>query len=234
LSSSSRGPWREAVPQRGRWLASPEDGHVTRRIFPHLHLLVNLEECAEGEWSMVDLPSEGELNVTQVAGMIPGERRDGVEDLRPGRHRQHRFPARANSMKVLYDDAEIASVRQAAAMSGLRPSSYVAAAALVLAEQVVGAAASVTDPAGLERAHGTGPGRLTPAQDRELLAELMQARLAVRRFGVNVNQIAAALNSGGSAPVWMERAIAGGERAVVRIDEAAALLTRRLGRARTP
>mgnify|MGYP000389074695 CR=1 FL=1 len=49
----------------------------------------------------------------------------------------------------------------------------------------------------------TGTSRC-PHQDRELLAELIQARLALRRYAVNlnVNQIAAALNSGGQAPVW--------------------------------
>lgn len=184
---------------------------------------------------MLELPSGGEREVIEGASIVAfGEGRDGVKDASPGRHRQHRFPARRNAMKVLYDDTEIAAVRQAAAMSGLRPSSYVAAAALVLAEQVIGVGeSSSTELPGSGRGHRAGPAPLTPAQDREVLAELMQARLAVRRFGVNVNQIAAALNSGGSAPVWMERAIAGGERAVVRIDEAAALLTRRLGRART-
>jgi hypothetical protein len=194
------------------------------------------EAAAEGGVAkMLELPPNGEREVVEAASVVAcGGGHDGVEDASPGRHRQHRFPAREHAMKVLYDDTEIAAVRQAAAMSGLRPSSYVAAAALVLAEQVIcGSAASSTDLPEMERARRPGPVRLTPAQDRELLAELMQARLAVRRFGVNVNQIAAALNSGGPAPVWMERAIAGGERAVARIDEAAALLTRRLGRART-
>lgn len=31
-------------------------------------------------------------------------------------------------------------------------------------------------------------------EDRELLTELIQARLALRRYGVNVNQAAAVLN----------------------------------------
>ena len=38
---------------------------------------------------------------------------DGVEVASPGRHRQHRFPAREHAMKVLYDDAEIAKLKDA-------------------------------------------------------------------------------------------------------------------------
>ena len=64
--------------------------------------------------------------------------------------------------------------------------------------------------------------------DRELLAELIQARLALRRYGVNVNQVAAVLNSGGHAPVWLEQAVAGSNRAVARVDEATLALIRRL------
>ena len=182
---------------------------------------------------MLDVTSNADDAPPVAAGLNPNE--DDIDDARHGRHRQHQSPARGNALKVLYDDAEMAAVRQAAALSGLRPSSYVAAAALGMAEQVIGdgAVSSTAQPVA-GKVSRPGPGRLTPAQDRELLAELIQARLAVRRFGVNVNQIAAALNSGASAPVWMERAIAGGERAVARVDEAAALLTRRLSRARPP
>ena len=58
--------------------------------------------------------------------------------------------------------------------------------------------------------------------------ELIQARLALRRYGVNVNQAVASLNSGGQAPVWLEQVGAGSDRAVARVDEATAALTRRL------
>jgi hypothetical protein len=50
----------------------------------------------------------------------------------------------------------------------------------------------------------------------------------LRRYAVNVNQIAAALNSGGQAPVWLDRAVAGADRAVARLDTAAQTLARRL------
>ena len=141
-----------------------------------------------------------------------------------GRHRQHRFPARGNALKVLYGDDELAAVQQAAALAGLRPSSYVAAAALAMARQVA------VDGPGAQAASGPS-GRaaaLMPTQDRELLAELMRSRVAVRRFGTNVNQAVAALNSGQPPPVWLERAVAGCERAVARLDEAAAAVARRL------
>jgi hypothetical protein len=145
-----------------------------------------------------------------------------------GRHRHHRFPARPHALKVLYGDDEHATIRRAAQIAGLRPSSYVAAAALAMAEQVVSAEPSTAgDPAAGNAGRRRGA-TLTPHQDRELLAELIQARLALRRYAVNVNQVAAALNSGGSAPVWLDQAVAGANRAVAGIDAAAQKLFRRL------
>ena len=141
-----------------------------------------------------------------------------------GRHRRHQSPARDHVVKVLYAPAERAAVEQAAGLAGLRPSSYVAWAAVAMAEQVLGQAS-----------RGPGGGSAGAAErvrsvggDRELLAELIQARLALRRYGVNVNQAAAVLNSGGQVPVWLEQAVAGGERAVARVDAAATALIRRL------
>jgi uncharacterized protein (DUF1778 family) len=145
----------------------------------------------------------------------------------PGRHRHHRFPARPHALKVLYGDDEHATIRRAAQIAGLRPSSYVAAAALAVAEQVVSVEASTAaEPVDI-------PGRrlrttLTPHQDRELLAELIQSRSALRRDAVNVNQVAAVLNSGGTAPVWLEQAVAGANRALAAVDAAAQKLFRRL------
>ena len=65
-------------------------------------------------------------------------------------------------------------------------------------------------------------------ENKAVLEELVQARLALRRYGVNVNQAVAALNSGGQATVWLEQAVAGSDRAVARVDAATAALTRRL------
>jgi hypothetical protein len=126
-----------------------------------------------------------------------------------GRHRLHRFPARRHAVKVLYGDDELAVVRRAAAQAGLRPASYVAAAAL----------ASATG----------GPAPHGGRQDREALAELLQVRLVVHEYGVNLNRVAAVLSSGDQAPGWIEQALASGDRALERIDEAARHLARRLG-----
>jgi hypothetical protein len=146
----------------------------------------------------------------------------------PGRHRHHRSPARPHAIKVLYGDDEHDSIRRAAQTAGLRPSSYVAAAALAMAEQVVSAAPSTAgEPAGGSAGRRRGV-TLTPHQDRELLAELIQARLALRRYAVNVNQVAAALNSGRTAPFWLDQAVAGANRAVAAMDAAAQKLVRRL------
>jgi hypothetical protein len=65
------------------------------------------------------------------------------------------------------------------------------------------------------------------SRDRELLGELLQARLAVRRYAVNVNQGIAALHAGDGAPVWLQRAAAGCDRCVGRLDELTELLLQR-------
>jgi hypothetical protein len=112
-------------------------------------------------------------------------------------------------VKVLYGEDEWATIAWAAARAGLRPSGYVAAAALASAQ-------------------GAEP-PTAGSESRELLTELMQSRAAVRRYGTNLNQIAAAMNSGVSdPPVWLAAAVAGAERATARIDEAASVLRRRL------
>ncbi len=127
-------------------------------------------------------------------------------------------------MKVLYGDDEWVLVVQAAQLLGLRPSSYVASAALSAAQLAVHPPQA--DGTGLRR------GVVAPAADRELLLELMQARTAVNRYGVNVNQAVAALHSVGQAPVWLEQAVVGARRAVDRVDKATTLVARRLSRGR--
>ncbi len=127
----------------------------------------------------------------------------------PARYRVRRAAARPRAVKVLYGEDELETVARAAARAGLRPSSYVAAAALASAR-----------------------GAETPtshSQSRELLTELMQTRAAVRQYGTNLNQIAAAMNSGVTEPpIWLVAAVAGAEWATARIDEAASVLAGRL------
>ena len=128
-------------------------------------------------------------------------------------------------------------VGRAAELTGLRPSGFVAAAALLLARGLL-AKGSGAPPVG----EAEPPPSVVPpvlggrpvvvawsvGKDQAVLEELVQARLALRRYGVNVNQAVAALNSGGQAPVWLEQAVAGSDRAVARVDAATAVLTRRL------
>lgn len=143
-----------------------------------------------------------------------------------GRHRRHRFPAREHTVKARYDGQELALVQQAAGAAGMRAGGYVASAALRMAQQLL-----EHDPAeagGVVPAGGGRPPVVTDREDQVLLAELIQARLALRRYGVNLNQAALVLNSGGPVPVWLQQAVAGGDRAVARVDQAAAALARRL------
>jgi hypothetical protein len=108
---------------------------------------------------------------------------------------------------IRYDEAEYAAVCDAARKVGLTPTGYAAQVALAVAT-------------------GTPP----PAADplRDALVELIAARTQVRRFGVNVNQAVRELNSTGQPPDWLDRAVVLTGRAVTRLDEAAAAITRTL------
>ena len=123
------------------------------------------------------------------------------------RHRQHLFPARDRVVKVRYDEQEFAALAAAAVRARLTPSGYLACAGLAAA--------------------GQGP---APSQsaDRELLAELLSLRTAIRRYAVNVNQAVAALHSTGDAPSWLSQAVLGAHLAVVSADEATQRVARRL------
>lgn len=124
------------------------------------------------------------------------------------RHRRHRFPARDKVVKVRYDDRELAVLAAAADRAGLTVAGFLAGAGLSVAGQ------------------GPPPSQ---AADRELLAELLRLRLAIRRYAVNVNQAVAALHSTGQAPVWLSRAVAGADQAVLSADAATRRVTGRRG-----
>lgn len=124
------------------------------------------------------------------------------------RHRRHQFPARDRVVKVRYDDREHAVLSAAAGRAGLTVAGFLAGAGLSVAGQ------------------GPPPSQ---AADRELLAELVQLRLAIRRYAVNVNQAVAALHSTGDAPVWLARAVAGAHRAVQCVDAATGRVAGRPG-----
>ena len=159
--------------------------------------------------SEVDVDSNGDRDPDAVKAGAP-----------TGRHRLHSSPPRGHAMKVLYGDDEWLLVVEAARAAGLRPSSYVATVALAQARRTL----QPDDP--------DDPRHSRPAVDEELLTELVQARLALGRYGVNVNQAVAALHSTGRVPSWLEQAVAGAQRSVERVDETAALITQRLERGR--
>jgi uncharacterized protein (DUF1778 family) len=124
------------------------------------------------------------------------------------RHRKHLRPGRPHLLRVSYSDDELDALRAAAERSGLTLTGYVAAAALTVAQ---GRTATAPAPAA-----------------REVLGELILARAQVRRFGSLLNQVAARLNSGQEPPIWLDRAVALGERAVGRVDDAAARISEQL------
>lgn len=124
------------------------------------------------------------------------------------RHRRHRFPARDKVVKVRYDERELAVLAAAADRAGLTVAGFLAGAGLSVAGQ------------------GPPPSQ---AADRELLGELLRLRLAIRRYAVNVNQAVAALHSTGQAPVWLSRAVAGADQAVLSADAATRRVTGRRG-----
>jgi hypothetical protein len=121
----------------------------------------------------------------------------------PPRHREHLLPGRPHRLRVSYSDAELAAVRMGAAQAGLTLAGFVAAAALAAAQ---------------------GQPPPAPPVSREAVAELAQAHRQVRRLGTNLNQAAAKLNSGEVPPVWLERAATLAERALNRVEAAAARL----------
>lgn len=78
-------------------------------------------------------------------------------------------------------------------------------------------------------AHATG--EMSPAlagPDRELLAELLQARLAVQLSRAHLEQLAAGETALSQPPVSLREALTEADRAVARLDELAGRLSRRL------
>jgi hypothetical protein len=99
-----------------------------------------------------------------------------------------------------YTEAEYAAVANAAGCAGLTPSGYAAEAALAAA---CGADGPVLRP------------------ERAALAELVRARVQVRKLGTNVNQAVRQLNAIGEAPAWLDDAVTVATRAVAELEAAA-------------
>jgi len=132
----------------------------------------------------------------------------GEDGGRAVRHRRHRFPARTRVVKARYDEQEYAALAAAAERARLTPSGFLAGAGLAAA--------------------GQGPAP-TQSVDRELLAELLSLRGAIRRYAVNVNQAVVLMHSTGETPVWLSRAVTGVHRAVASADAATQRVARRMG-----
>ena len=146
---------------------------------------------------------------TPAAPVAEPDDHDDAQALpRVVRHRRHQFPARDRVVKVRYDDRELAVLAAAAERAGLTVAGFLAGAGLSVAGQ------------------GPPPSQ---AADRELLAELLRLRLAIRRYAVNVNQAVAVLHSTGDAPVWLSRAVYGAHQAVVSVDAATRRVAGRSG-----
>ena len=114
---------------------------------------------------------------------------------------------RTNRVNLRLGDDELAAVQAGATLAGLTPSSYAA-------RTVVAVAMGTLTP--------------IPTTTREELAELVDARVALRRVGNNLNQIARTLNSGGDVTAEQLRAVIERvDQAVRRVDEATVVNMRR-------
>lgn len=113
-------------------------------------------------------------------------------------------------MNLRLSEGDYDALAEAAGTTGLTPAGFATEAALAAAG---------------------GEGMPEHRAVRTLLVELMAARTQVRRYGVNVNQAVAQFHATGEAPVWLDRAVAGAQRGVERLDvvsaEVAAVLRRR-------
>lgn len=149
------------------------------------------------------LDPAGSSNGADPAGSTkPEEDREGRfgEERGSGRHRPHGKPSRDRRVNLRLSDAEFAALAAAAGTAGLTPAGFATEAALAAAR---------------------GEGMPEHRALRSLLVELMAARTQVRRYGVNVNRAVAQLQATGEAPGWLERAAAGAQRGVERLDAAA-------------
>ena len=125
------------------------------------------------------------------------------------RHHTHSRPGRPHAVLVRLSDDEKQVIDAAAAAAQLTPTGYTAKAA-------VEAASAGQAPTG-------APGDL-----RDLQHELFAARRALNMLGSNVNQAAAAVNSGAGLPDWAAEAVRLCTAAVARLDDVTARINRRL------
>lgn len=199
--AAARGDQRvaEDVTSPGRGLG--QDSALSQTP-PRAHLLGVMPPLAGSSRSVLSggAVSDAERLEDGIDGL---DRGDDAGTLPLPRHREHLLPGRPHRLRISYSPAELAAVRAGAARAGLTLSGFVAAAALAVAR-------GETLPA--------------PPVAEQAVAELARAHAQVRRIGVNLNQAAAKLNSGQTPPVWLERAVALAERALLDVQTAAAQL----------
>jgi hypothetical protein len=145
-----------------------------------------------------------------MAGTAPMETAAGSKEPR-GRDRTHLQPGRPHRVNARFTAAEFAEIEAAAAGAGMTPTGFLA-------------------EAGLAAARGTPPASLHPNREAiaQLQAELFDARVALGRIGINLNQAVAALNATGGAPVWLDRVVHLCERRIAALDEVVTRLRRAL------
>lgn len=145
---------------------------------------------------------------------------DGLPDVAEvecprGADRGHRTPGREQRVHLRFSDDEHRDVREAAVRAGVTVAGFCADAAFAVARGT-GAAGTLAEAASRHAELG------------QVQRELFAARTAVIRTGTNLNQAVAALNATGTAPVWLDRAVARCERALDQLDAVAANIHRHL------
>lgn len=130
---------------------------------------------------------------------------------RRGRDRRHLYPGRTRRIAPTFTEQEFGIVVAAAAAAGVTPTGFCGEATLAAGR-------------------GTPPASLDPAREifAGLQAELFDARVAVGRIGVNLNQAVAAFNATGEPPDWLARVVALCERRMARVDAVIARVDRNL------
>lgn len=147
---------------------------------------------------------------------------DGEEFFEPEfmarKKRPRQDPPRGRRVFLRLSEQEYDEIARAATHHGRTPTGYAAEAAVRAAQ----ATNQQHDGTGVDAA-GAPVGSL-----REALVQLMQARVQVRRVGVNLNQAVLMLNATGDTPPNLLAAIERADAVVAELDARATELARRI------
>ena len=133
-----------------------------------------------------------------MSGLLRAERRGRKDKIK-----------RARRVGLRLSDEEFDALSAMAASRGLTVAGYAAEAALATTRG--------------EKERGRVGRDLAV---REALAEVLAAKTELHRVGVNVNQAAAVLNSGGDVPVWLEALSGKCAESVSRLEESVGVLAK--------